>query len=120
MCRKVIENVAGDGGYIMDAGAIMQNDTKVANIRAMIEATREYGVYSDGHTPAPARVGQVLATDVRAIGRATRTAPGVCRPWELEKAQLPQIRGDEGLVRRIWEQVDALGSMYIWQLLLSF
>ena len=27
-CKKVIEGVARDGGYIMDAGAIMQNDTK--------------------------------------------------------------------------------------------
>jgi len=44
-CKKVIDGVAGDGGYIMDAGAIMQNDTKVENIKAMTEFTREYGVY---------------------------------------------------------------------------
>ncbi len=44
-CRKVIDKVAGDGGYIMDAAAIMQNDTKVENVRAMTEFTREYGVY---------------------------------------------------------------------------
>jgi hypothetical protein len=120
MCRKVIEGVARDGGYIMDACAIMQNDTKAANLRAMTEATREYGVYSDGHAPAPAPAGLAAATDVRPIGRATRTAPGVCRPWESQKTRLPPICGDEGLARRIWEQVDALGNMYIWQLLLSF
>jgi len=44
-CKRVIDGVAGDGGYIMDAGAIMQNDTKVENIKAMTEFTREYGVY---------------------------------------------------------------------------
>jgi len=44
-CRKVIDGVAGDGGYIMDASAIMQNDTKVENVKAMTEFTREYGVY---------------------------------------------------------------------------
>ena len=44
-CKKVIEGVGRDGGYIMDASAIMQDDTKVENIRAMTEATREYGVY---------------------------------------------------------------------------
>jgi hypothetical protein len=120
MCRKVIEGVARDGGYIMDACAIMQNDTKAANLRAMTEATREYGVYSDGHAPAPAPVGPAAAADVRPIGRATRTAPGVCRSWESQKSLLPPICGDEGLARRIWEQVDALGNMYIWQLLLSF
>ncbi len=44
-CKKVIDGVAGDGGYIMDASAIMQDDTKTENLRAMTEFTREYGVY---------------------------------------------------------------------------
>jgi hypothetical protein len=44
-CRRIIEGVAGDGGYIMDASAIVQNDAKVENMRAMTEATREYGQY---------------------------------------------------------------------------
>jgi len=44
-CKKVIDEVARDGGYIMDAGAIMQNDTSIENIKAMTEFTREYGVY---------------------------------------------------------------------------
>jgi uroporphyrinogen-III decarboxylase len=44
-CKKVIDGVARDGGYIMDASAIMQDDTKVENVRAMTELTREYGVY---------------------------------------------------------------------------
>ena len=44
-CRKVIDGVAHDGGYIMDASAIMQDDTKVENVRAMTEFTREYGLY---------------------------------------------------------------------------
>jgi len=44
-CRKVIDGVAGDGGYIMDASAIVQNDAKVENIKAMTDFTREHGVY---------------------------------------------------------------------------
>jgi hypothetical protein len=44
-CKKVIDGVAGDGGYIMDASAIMQNDTKTENLKAMTDFTREYGVY---------------------------------------------------------------------------
>jgi len=44
-CKKVIDGVAGDGGYIMDAGAIIQNDAKVENVKAMTEFTHEYGVY---------------------------------------------------------------------------
>jgi len=44
-CKKVIDGVAGDGGYIMDASAIVQDDAKVENMKAMTEFTREYGVY---------------------------------------------------------------------------
>jgi len=44
-CRKIIDGVARDGGYIMDAGAIIQSDARIENIRAMTEFTREYGVY---------------------------------------------------------------------------
>ena len=44
-CKKVIDGVARDGGYIMDASAIVQNDAKIENIRAMTDFTREYGVY---------------------------------------------------------------------------
>ncbi|MHC4149707.1 MAG: uroporphyrinogen decarboxylase family protein [Planctomycetota bacterium] len=44
-CKKVIDGVAGDGGYIMDASAIIQNDAQVENIAAMTDFTREYGVY---------------------------------------------------------------------------
>jgi uroporphyrinogen-III decarboxylase len=44
-CKKVIDTVARDGGYIMDASAIMQDDTKAENLRALTEFTREYGVY---------------------------------------------------------------------------
>ena len=44
-CKKVIDGVARDGGYVMDASAIMQDDTKPENLRAMTDFTREYGVY---------------------------------------------------------------------------
>jgi len=44
-CKKVIDGVARDGGYIMDASAIIQDDAKAENIKAMTEFTREYGAY---------------------------------------------------------------------------
>ncbi len=43
--KKVIEEVGRDGGYILDAGAIIQNDATVENMKAMTEAAREYGAY---------------------------------------------------------------------------
>ncbi len=44
-CKKVIDGVAKDGGYIMDASAIIQSDAKVENMKAMTEFTLEYGAY---------------------------------------------------------------------------
>jgi uroporphyrinogen-III decarboxylase len=45
VCKKVISEIAQDGGYIMDAEAIMQNDVKTENLKAMTDACNEYGVY---------------------------------------------------------------------------
>ncbi len=44
-CKKVIDEVAADGGYIMDASAIMQNEVSIENMKALTEFTRDYGVY---------------------------------------------------------------------------
>jgi len=42
--RKLVEEVAGDGGYIMMTGAVM-DEVKPENVRAMIETVKEFGVY---------------------------------------------------------------------------
>lgn len=44
-CKEIIDEVGRDGGYIMDASAIVQNDAKTENIQAMTDCTRNYGVY---------------------------------------------------------------------------
>ncbi len=123
-CKEVIDGVAGDGGYIMDASAIMQNDSEVDNVRAMTDFTREHGVYSQGSTGGTASgeaKGDVPPSgiDDSAWSRSS-VAPGVCIPWERKKSELPPISGDEALVKRIWEELDGFGNMYIWQCLLSF
>jgi|YelNatPaOPRAMG01_1025707.scaffolds.fasta_scaffold26275_2 uroporphyrinogen-III decarboxylase len=128
-CRRVIEEVAHDGGYIMDAGAIMQDDTKVENMRALTEITRELGVYSAGSyrppTPTPAAdLPSCQQSRAQVTGLAGRPAPpikpGVCFPWEQKVKELPPITGDPDLIRKVWEDIEALGNTYIWQMLLSF
>jgi hypothetical protein len=121
-CKKVIDGVAADGGYIMDASAIMQNDTKAENLRAMTEFTRDYGVYSQGSS-RPA-VPPSTAPTAKVQGMAgcpqSKIKPGACIPWEEKRKETPPLTGDAALVQRIWEETDALGSMFIWQCLLSF
>lgn len=46
--------------------------------------------------------------------------PGTCIAWQEKEKELPPITGDKELVKRVWEEIDALGYMYIWQILLSF
>lgn len=43
-CKRLIDTVGKDGGYIMDASAGL-DDAKPENVKAMFEFTREYGVY---------------------------------------------------------------------------
>jgi len=127
-CKKVIDGVAGDGGYILDASAIIQNDARVENIAAMTSFTREYGVYSSGRSqnltgsPAEIKGSQAHLHPSDRIKRSSnpKAAPGVCIPWEEKRKELPAISGDQEILRRIWESVDEFGYTYIWQCLLSF
>ena len=43
-CRKLIETCGKGGGYILAAGCTAENP-KLDNLRAMVEAAREYGTY---------------------------------------------------------------------------
>jgi uroporphyrinogen-III decarboxylase len=43
-CRRLIETCAPGGGYILTASASM-NQGNPDNLRAMMEAAKEYGVY---------------------------------------------------------------------------
>ncbi len=113
----------------MDAGAIMQDDTSIENLQVLTQTTREYGVYSAGSykTPTatpPCELPASVADRQKLQGMAGRSQPrvkpGVCFPWEDRVKDLPEITGSPEMVRKIWEDIDALGNVYIWQLLLSF
>lgn len=126
---RVIKEVARDGGYIMDAGAIMQDDTNIENMKVMNQVCREYGVYASGTYETPTETPPCdLLTSVesrkKVKGMAGRAAPpvkpGVCFPWEQRVKDLPEITGDKAMIQKIWEDIDALGYTYIWQCLLSF
>jgi hypothetical protein len=119
-CKKVINGVAQDGGYIMDASAIMQNDTNPENLRAMTECTREYGVYSGAASPMPDLPVPQPAGAAFPPARNPRATPGVCIPWEEKLEELSVISGDRDIAKRVWESIDALGNMYAWQCLVSF
>lgn len=43
--KRTIDELACDGGFILNPGGVVMGDAKKENIYAMIEAAREYGVY---------------------------------------------------------------------------
>ena len=121
-CREVLDGVGQDGGYIMDASAILQNDACIENVRTMTEFVREYGVYSDtpsSEPPAPAAEGcvRLAASD---HPQTTGPRPGVCIPWEEKMAELPPAASGHALIRQIWEDIDSLAYTFIWHCLVSF
>jgi hypothetical protein len=117
-CKRVIDGVAKEGGYIMDASAIMQNDTREENLQVMTDFTREYGVYSSGSSTDPRQTQNPIPRTPEPSPKKSR--PGVCIPWEEKQKELPEPTGDGALLQKVWEDIDALGHAYIWQCLLSF
>ena len=115
-CKRILDIAAGDGGYVFDASAIIQNDAQIENVRAMTETVLKHGTYSSPAEPPPAG----LAPKEPPVWRETARAPGSCMPWLEKKDELPSIQGDEELVRRIWCDLDGLAHMYAWHCLVSF
>ena len=54
------------------------------------------------------------------LQKKTNRPPGTAVPWEEKRKELPPIMGDEELVKRVWEQTDSLGYLYIYFCLLAF
>jgi len=69
--------------------------------------------------PPPRAASPGMAQEDRPGCRIRR--PGAVIPWEEKRKEFPEkLTGDEQLIRRVWEQCDAMAYTYIWQVLLSF
>jgi hypothetical protein len=116
-CKELIDLCGRDGGYIMDASAIMQNDATVENVRAMTEFTREYGVYAKAPCSAPP---PGPPAERPAANPKPKVSGAVCFPWEERLREIPSLPGDPELCRKIWQDLDAAAYFYIWHMVLSF
>jgi hypothetical protein len=119
-CRELIETIGAEGRYIMDASAIMQNDATIENLKAMTDATREYGVYRSASSPTPPAPVIPATVGLPAWVSAPKHKPGVCWSFEEKLKELPPLSGDKALVERVWNDAEALAYIYIWHLVLSF
>ena len=118
-CRRLIETIGAEGGYIMDASAIIQNDATLENLR--------------GHDRRHARIRRVpfALVAVREAGAGRR--PGQFPEWATAPKSSPACasrgrrsrgiaadQGDPDMVRRVWNDIEGLAYLYIWHVLLSF
>lgn len=90
-CQELIQLLGRDGGYIMDASAIMQNDARAENVQAMTAAARRYGVYGESRES---------------------TLPLPLAPPAAEPSADP--------FARIEAEMQGRAAAYIWHLVLSF
>jgi hypothetical protein len=116
-CKQVIDTVAQDGGYIMDASALIMNDAIIENVQVMIDFTLDYGTYSQSGSPSRS------LEEIKNVSRPEPTGiqypeqkrkPGVCIPWEEKRQELPEFQGDEAAARKVWGDVDGMGYGYCW------
>ncbi len=106
--RELCETVGKGGGYILSAGCSFPYDAKPENFRAMIETAMEYGWHDKSikakPKPAPS-TGKIDALGPRRV----------LTPWDVKKSEMGVIQGNETLIQKNWEQLEAMAHTFMWQ-----
>jgi len=108
-CRRLIETYAGDGGFIIDTGGVMQTDVRAENVAALIETARSISL---GPPRPPVREEDPSPPPAQEDGPAV--PPGVCLPWEVKAREMGSIAGDERLIRSEWDKLETFAYLYLW------
>ena len=74
----------------------------------MIDAVMKYGWHDAGVKAKPKPAPPASKVE----GLETRR---LFTPWEIKKAELGPILGDENLIMKNWEQLEAMAHTFIWQ-----
>lgn len=115
-CKKVIDSVARDGGYIMDASALIMDDAKTENVKEMIDFTLNYGGYS--RTPTVKDLNELKNRSRPQAGqylfKQFNRPPGTCIPWSEKRNDFSNFIEDENAVRLMWEKIDSQGYSFCW------
>jgi Uroporphyrinogen decarboxylase (URO-D) len=109
--KELCETVGKDGGVILNGGCAIPYLTKPENFRAFIDATLEYGNYSNTVKP---KLKKAPATP--AGGPVPGHPPRVITPWEVKASELGEVMGDEGMLKETWEMLErrAFCWLHFW------
>ena len=103
--KLLCETVGEDGGWMPHSGGLVPQDTKPENFKAMLDATMEYGRYSDSPAPAP----KPFAVPSRPTGE-----PSVVTPWDkIKETNGWTVPGDEQLIKQWWNTLEAMAHSWI-------
>ncbi len=108
--------MARDGGYIMDASALIMDDAKTENVKEMIDFTLNYSGYSK--TPKVKDLNELKNVSRPLAGQYSfqqfKRPPGTCIPWSEKRNDFTKFIEDENIVRRMWEKIDSQGYSFCW------
>jgi hypothetical protein len=105
--KELCETVGKEGGLILNGGCKIPYETKPENFRAFIDATLEYGRYSDTIKPKP-KPPPTPTVEEPVPGHP----PKMVTPWDVKLKELGEIMGDEGLIKGTWEMLER--AAYCW------
>jgi hypothetical protein len=108
--KMLCETVGKGGGFIISGGCNFPYTTKAENLRAMIDAVIEFGVYDTTVKAKPRNPAPEVTTTVTGLNPQR-----LVTPWETKKAEFGEIKGDEGMIRGSWEQLEKMAYAWIWQ-----
>jgi len=106
--HHLCETVGKGGGFIINGGCNIPYDTKPENFRAMIDAIMKYGWYDKTLKPAP-KPAPEPKYDIDAIAKQHRITP-----WEVKAAELGGVMGDEELIKKPWDTIEAMAFNWLW------
>ena len=106
--KLLCETVGKDGGYIINGGCGIPYHTKPENYRAMLNAVVEYGRYYDGPTKFEIQMSPDPPQGWKPPPRRVVT------PWEVKRAELGKIVGDEEIIRENWEALEHKAYNWLW------
>ncbi len=106
--RELCQTVGRGGGYMISAGCSFPYDAKPENFKAMVEAAMEYGWHDKTIKARPKAAPS-------AINNEALKPRNLLTPWEVKKAELGTITGDENLIRKHWDQLESLAHTFVWQ-----
>lgn len=105
--KLLCETVGKGGGFIISGGCNIPYTTKPENYRAMIDAVLKYGWYDKSIKPQP-------LPPLPVKGQIDFGKPGMLTPWEVKKAELGGVIGDEDLIRKPWERLESMAFNWLW------